>query len=86
MKIKPLSAALIAAGVLAVGTAGAIDLPAWLKPGASSSQPSAPASTTVPVAATPPPVPMLSAQAVPNHRAIVKQSGPTVFPICRSVS
>ncbi len=84
MKIKPLSAALIAAGVL-VGTAGAIDLPNWLKPGAAAWQPgsqaatpAAPAATAAPDAATPPPVPMLSAQAVPNYRAIVKQSGPAV--------
>ena len=33
MKIKPLTAALVAAGLLAVGTASAVDLtPNWLKP------------------------------------------------------
>ena len=83
MKIKPLSAALIAAGVLAVGTAGAIDLPSWLKPGAPSAP--APAITTgkapsvaVVSPSAPPPVPMLTAQGVPNYRAIFKQSGPAV--------
>jgi len=75
MKTKPLIAAMIAAGVLAVGTASAIDVPSWFK-----SKP-APAQTTnaavAPVDA-PAPIPMLSAQAVPNYRAIVKQSGPAV--------
>ena len=71
-QLKPLSAALLAAGVLAVGTASAIDLtPNWLK-----SKPAAVA--TAPEAAAPAPVPMLSAQNVPNYRAIVKQSGPAV--------
>ena len=80
MKIKPLSAALIAAGVLAVGTAGAIDLPSWLKPGATSTAATAPA-TVAPLPNTtsaPTPVPMLAAQGVPNYRAIFKQSGPAV--------
>lgn len=75
MKIKPLVAAMLAGGVLAVGTASAIDLPSWLK-----STPAQPAGTTV-AAASPDalaPVPMLSAQGVPNYRAIVKQSGPAV--------
>ena len=76
MKMKPLSAALIAAGVLAVGTAGAIDLaPQWLK-----SKPTAAQDAAAPVISTPAPaaVPMLAAQAVPNYRAIVKQFGPAV--------
>ena len=80
MKIKPLSAALIAAGVLAVGTAGAIDLPSWLKPGAASTAATAP-TPVAPLpnnASAPTPVPMLAAQGVPNYRAIFKQSGPAV--------
>ena len=78
MKIKPLSAALIAAGMLAVGTAGAFDLtPGWLK-----SKPAV-ASRTMAAAAianesAPPAVPMLAAQGVPNYRAIFKEEGPAV--------
>ncbi|MEP7299041.1 MAG: Do family serine endopeptidase [Burkholderiales bacterium] len=73
MKVKPLSAALIAAGVLAVGTASAIDLtPSWLKP-----KP-APTQVAVENTAAPAPVPMLAAQSVPDYRAIVKQGGPAV--------
>lgn len=79
MNFKPLSAALLAAGVLTVGTAGAIGLPDWLKskPAATSSDTTAKA---IPVAdaSAPPPVPMLAAQAVPNYRGIVKQFGPAV--------
>jgi serine protease Do len=79
LNIKPLTAALVAAGVLTVGTASAIGLPDWLK-----SKPAAAATTNsaavVPVAdaSAPPPVPMLAAQAVPNYRGIVKQFGPAV--------
>jgi serine protease Do len=78
MKIKPLSAALIAAGVLAVGTASAIDLtPNWLK--AKSASASAQAAVTGTVdAAIPPAVPILAAQGVPDYRAIVKRFGPAV--------
>ena len=80
MKLKPLSAALITAGVLAVTTAGAIEMPSWLKrsPPAAASQASAASKAAVADSAAPAPVPMLSAQGVPNYRAIVKQSGPAV--------
>jgi serine protease Do len=85
MNIKPLSAALIAAGVLAVGSAGAIDLPGWMKPaGASATKSTGNAKVAVadPVAATgssaPGAVPMLAMQGTPNYRAIVKQAGPAV--------
>jgi serine protease Do len=78
-KFRPLSAALLAAGVLSMGTAGAIGLPDWLKSKPAAAQP-ANAAKAVPVsdAAAPPPVPMLAATAVPNYRAIVKQFGPAV--------
>ena len=78
MKLKPLSAALIAAGVLVVGSAGAIELPGWLK-GKPAATPGASAGyTAVSDAAAPPPVPMVAAQTAPNYRAIVKTFGPAV--------
>ena len=83
MKMKPLSAALLAAGILAVGTAGAFDFaPNWLKGGTKAAIAAADANP-VPAAplatpAVPAPVPMLGTQGVPNYRAIVKQSGPAV--------
>ncbi|MES2991131.1 MAG: Do family serine endopeptidase [Pseudomonadota bacterium] len=86
--LKPLSAALVAAGLLAVGTAGAIDLPAWLKSKPATSQqaatqpatPSAaaPAYQAVSDVTAPAQVPMVAAQNTPNYRAIVKTFGPAV--------
>ena len=85
MKIKALSAALIAAGVLAVGTAGAIDMaPDWIKARTTAAAvQAAPVNTANAVVATsaPAPVPMLAAQGVPNYREIAKQSGPAVVGI-----
>ena len=80
MKLKPLSAALLAVGALTVATAGAIDLPNWLKsnPTTAALQAGVTAKAAAPEAATPAPVPMLAAQGVPNYRAIFKQSGPAV--------
>ena len=80
MKLKTLSATLLAAGALTVATAGAIEMPAWLKasPQPAAQQPAAATKPALPDAAAPAPVPMLSAQATPNYRAIVKQSGPAV--------
>jgi len=76
-KLKTLSTAMVAAGVLAAGTAGAIDLPNWFKGKPETAQ--ANKTTTLALnAEAPPPVPMLSAQSVPNFRAIVKQNGPAV--------
>lgn len=74
-KINALSAALVAAGVLAASTASAFDLtPSWLK-GAKDK----PAATAVPDAAAPAAVPLLPPlQGEPNYRAIVKQFGPAV--------
>jgi serine protease Do len=78
MNMKPLSAALMAAGVLAAGTAGAFDLtPNWLK-SKPSPTPTQVAAAPASEAATTAPVPMLAAQGTPNYRAIVKQYGPAV--------
>ena len=77
MKIKSLEAALVAAGVLAAGTAGAFSLnPAdWLKHDQKHDQKVAVAATQ----AVPAPVPMIAAQGrVPDYRAIVQQYGPAV--------
>ena len=92
MKTKTLNTALIAAGVLAVGTAGAFSLnPGWLdkaKAGmAPAAVPSAQTSGDVQVAAltataAPAPVPMVAGNAqTPNYRAIVDQYGPAVVGI-----
>ena len=79
MNLKPLSAALVGAGLAVVGTAGAFDLPHWLK---GDTQ----VATAAPQPAQPervvPPVPMIAAPGqVPNYRAIVKQSAPAVVGI-----
>ena len=73
MRMKTLSAALLAAGVTAAGTAGAFDLtPSWLKHDKpAATQVAAAEATTVPAA----PVQQTYA---PNYRAIVKQAGPAV--------
>ncbi|MEY4563604.1 MAG: hypothetical protein RLZZ618_2881 [Pseudomonadota bacterium] len=86
MTLKMLNSALIAAGVLAVGTAGAISLkPEWIKPATETQAvavAAAPAvattSSTNVAAAAPEPVPLLTQAGVPNYRAIVAQSGPAV--------
>ena len=73
MTLKTLNASLIAAGVLAVGTAGAFALkPEFIKTSAAASN----VAAVVAPAAVGAPVP---AQAmVPNYRAIVSQFGPAV--------
>ena len=80
MNLKPLSAALVGAGIAVVGTAGAIDLPHWLKGDAqvaAVTPQAAPAAERVV-----PPVPLVAAPGqVPNYRAIVKQSAPAVVGI-----
>jgi serine protease Do len=76
-RLNSLTAALAAAGVLAVGTAGAIELPAWLKGKSAVTDVQRP--TTAPTATdSRAPVPMLAAQGVPDYRAIVKAYGPAV--------
>jgi serine protease Do len=73
MKLKILSAALLAAGVTAMGTAGALDLPNWLRH-------DTPAVVTPARAETVPQAPVAPG-VVPNYRAIVKQAGPAVVGI-----
>jgi serine protease Do len=84
LKIKPLNAALISAGVLAVGTAGAFGLsPSWLKKSDDHSNlvQTAAVDTSVRAAAPlAPTMPTTPGQA-PNYRAIVKQYGPAVVGI-----
>jgi serine protease Do len=79
MKLNPLSTALLGAGIAVVGTAGAIDLPHWLKGdpqvAAATPQPAPAAERVVPA------VPFVPAGQVPNYRAIVKQSAPAVVGI-----
>ena len=77
--VKPLVLSMVAAGVLAAGTAGAIGLPGWLK-GDEAKAPDATATTQT---NAPAPVPMIDTSKdtrglVPDYRAIVKQAGPAV--------
>jgi len=92
MKTNSLNTALIAAGVLAVGTAGAFTLrPDLLDRAKAGLQPAqtatAQAAGDVQVAAltttaAPAPVPMIAGSGqVPNYRAIVQQFGPAVVGI-----
>jgi serine protease Do len=92
MKTKPLTTALIAAGVLAVGTAGAFTLrPDLLDKAKAGLQPAQPAATQAAAdvqvaalspAAAPAPVPMIAGSGqVPNYRAIVERFGPAVVGI-----
>jgi serine protease Do len=91
MKTKPLNIALIAAGVLTVGTAGAFGLkPAWLEKAKAEMLPARAGTTQsagdvqvaalTDAAAAPAPVIGGSAQ-TPNYRAIVQQFGPAVVGI-----
>jgi serine protease Do len=77
MKLNPLNAALLGAGIAVVGTAGAIDLPHWFKhdePAAVVAQAAPQQGERVVPAA---PLNIAPGQ-VPNYRAIVKQSAPAV--------
>ena len=83
MKMSPLSAALLAAGVTVIGTAGAIDLPHWLK---GDSRPAvvaqAQADRSQQGERVVPAEPMsIQPGQVPNYRAIVKQAAPAVVGI-----
>ncbi len=74
MKLNPLNTALVAAGVLAMGTAGAFGLPSWMK-----SDDASPAKVATAAAAETPAAPMMGALGqAPDYRTIVKQYGPAV--------
>ena len=79
MKLNPLSAALLGAGVTVIGTAGAFDLPHWFK---KDEQPAVVAQSTPQAASSERVVPAAPLSTpvgqVPNYRAIVKQSAPAV--------
>jgi serine protease Do len=85
LNLKPLAWALLGAGVAVMGTAGALDLPSWLKHSTSAGAGSAvggiaAAATGQQVAPTPvtPPLPALPPGTAPNYRAIVQEFGPCV--------
>jgi len=77
MKLNPLGAALVGAGIAVVGTAGAFDLtPSWLKSKDHEvvlAQATPQAEHVVPAA----PLAIVPGQ-LPNYRAIVKQAAPAV--------
>lgn len=85
-KIIPWAAAVVAAGGLVAGSAGALDLPHWLQRGEGRNDAAAAANTGTapPVDAAPavtaaPPVPRLTAATgAPDYRAIVRLNGPAV--------
>lgn len=81
MKMKRLQAALVAAGVLAAGTAGAVSLNPmdWFKREPKASVAAVAPEDPAPVAAVPAPVPPVApATRVPDYRRIVEQFGPAV--------
>jgi serine protease Do len=84
MKLNPLNATLVAAGVLAMGTAGAFSLkPNWLSKNEApeSTQHAAvttPSAPTLAAAAMAPVAPIPAQAVVPNYRAIFAQAGPAV--------
>ena len=86
MNLKPLSAALLGAGVAVVGTAGALDMPHWLggkdaKVAAASPQTQVPTPSSTDLRVVPAePLPRAPGQR-PDYRAIVKQSAPAVVGI-----
>jgi serine protease Do len=77
MQMKTLSAALLAAGVTVVGTAGAFDAPSWLKPH-QDQKVAAALNDAKPQAALPAGPTTNREGLVPDYRAIVKQEGPAV--------
>jgi len=84
--LKPLAWGLLGAGVAVMGTAGALDLPSWLRHSTAAAAPAgntaaiAAAATGQQVAPTPvtPPLPALPPGTAPNYRAIVQEFGPSV--------
>ena len=85
-RLKALTAALLASGVLAAGAAHAFSLPAWLQlPGSKSTavaQSNVGPTAAPAVMAAVAPVPLIATQGqVPDYRAIFKQAGPAVVGI-----
>ncbi|HEY0817211.1 MAG TPA: hypothetical protein VGD46_00435, partial [Rhizobacter sp.] len=93
MKLNPLNATLVAAGVLAMGTAGAFSLKPWFQDKSETAEtppavvaaatpstaPTAVATAGTAAAGAMAPVAPIPAQAVvPNYRAIFAQAGPAV--------
>jgi serine protease Do len=89
MKLNPLNATLVAAGVFAMGAAGAFSLkPLWpSKQDAAAESPAAtapvtmaaaPTAATTAAAAMAPVAPIPAQGVVPNYRAIFSQAGPAV--------
>jgi serine protease Do len=79
MKMKTIPAAMVAAGLLSAGAAGAFSLSDWF----GSKDKTAPTAetriqTAAAPAAAPAPIAALAPSAVPNFRAIVQQYGPAV--------
>ena len=88
MTLKPITAALAAAGLLAVGSAGAWSVHEYLQRPAAVAAIVAPASTTqapataaLTVTSSAPVAPPLAAGAVPDYRGIVQAYGPAVVGI-----
>jgi serine protease Do len=75
MRLKPITAALAAAGLLAAGSAGAWSFSELLHPS------SAPAATVTVAAAPAAPIAPLPSGTAPNYRAIVQAEGPAVVGI-----
>ncbi|WOB06794.1 Do family serine endopeptidase [Piscinibacter gummiphilus] len=91
MKLNPLNATLVAAGVLAMGTAGAFSLKPWFQDKAEAAPSTPPAvvaaatpsatgatAATTAAAAMAPVAPIPAQAVVPNYRAIFAQAGPAV--------
>lgn len=87
MKLNPLNATLVVAGVLAMGAAGAFSLKPWgqdkaeapaTPPAVVAMATPAAAATTPAAAATVPIAPVPAQGMVPNYRAIFAQAGPAV--------
>ncbi len=78
MKLRSITIAAIAAGLVSAGAAGALTLPNWLGGQAIAGQHRSP-PTPQPIAAMPAPVPLGNAAVlVPDYRAIVQRYGPAV--------
>ena len=75
MQLKPVTAALLAGGILGAGAAGAFSLPKWLDRDAD------PKTAAVQPVAAPAPVAPLTGAQVPDYRAIFRQSAPAVVGI-----